>query len=277
VPCDSPLPHGRGSKRACRVWGACRALRFPPPSRSGLQKSVSCLAVLVVSGDSPSLTVGAPKELVVSEKLVVPCDSPLPYGRGSKRACRVLRACRVWGFPPPLRSGLQKSLSCPGCVSCLGVPRSLTVGAPKELVVSGVRVVSGGSPLPHGRGSKRACRVQGACRVWGFPPPSRSGLQKSVSCLAVLVVSGGSPLPHGRGSKRACRVWGACRVLRFPPPSRSGLQKSVSCLGSLSCLAIPPLPHGRGSKRACRVLGVCRALAIPPLPHGRGSKRAWRV
>ena len=50
-------------------------------------------------------------------------------------------ACRVWGFSPPSRSGLQKSVSCLGCLSCLGVPPSLTVGAPKELGVSGVLVV----------------------------------------------------------------------------------------------------------------------------------------
>ena len=51
-----------------------------------------------------------------------------------------------WHSPPPLRSGLQKSVSCPGSLSCLGVPPSLTVGAPKERVVSGVLVVSGDSP-----------------------------------------------------------------------------------------------------------------------------------
>jgi hypothetical protein len=45
-------------------------------------------------------------------------------------------ACRALGFPPLLQSGLQKSLSCLGCLSCLGIPPSLTVGAPKERVVS---------------------------------------------------------------------------------------------------------------------------------------------
>ena len=50
--------------------------------------------VLVVSGGSPSLTVEAQKERVVSGVLVVSCDSPLPHGRGSKRACRVLGAVK---------------------------------------------------------------------------------------------------------------------------------------------------------------------------------------
>jgi hypothetical protein len=223
VPWRRPLPHGRGSKRACRVLGACRALRFPPPSRSGLQKSVSCLGSLSCFGNSPSLTVGAPKERVVSGVLVVPCDSPLPHGRGSKRACRVQGACRAWGFPlpygrgskracrvqgvcralgfpPPSRSGLQKSLACTGSLSCLGIPPSLTVGAPKELGVYRELVVLGDSPsLTVGAPKERV--VSG---------------KLVVSCE--LVVPCDSPLPYGRGSKRACRVWGACRALRFPPP-----------------------------------------------------------
>ena len=96
-------PSQRAAARA--FWGARtqrpagrRALRlslrqhrtalFPPPSRSGLQKSVSCPGCL---------------------------------------------SC--FGIPPPSRSGLQKSLSCLGCLSCFGSPPSLPVGAPKELVV----------------------------------------------------------------------------------------------------------------------------------------------
>ena len=42
-------------------------------------------------------------------------------------------------IPPPSRSGLQKSVSCLGSLSCLGIPPSLTVGAPKERVVSNTR------------------------------------------------------------------------------------------------------------------------------------------
>jgi hypothetical protein len=164
-----------------------RAAQCSPPLRSGLQKSVSCLGCWSCFGVPPSLTVGAPKERVVSGVLVVLWGSPLPHGRGSKRACRVWGAGRALRFPPPLRSGLQKSLSCLGSLSCLDIPPSLTVGTPRERVVSWELVVSCDFPLPHGRGSKRACRVQGACRALGFPPPSRSGLQKSVSCLIHVV------------------------------------------------------------------------------------------
>ena len=204
-----PLTYGRGSKRTCRVWGACRVwgspppsrsglqksvsclgslscLGIPPPSRSGLQKSVSCLGCLSCLGIPPSLTVGAPKELVVSCELVVSGDSPLPHGWGSKRACRALGACRVWGFPPPLRSGLQKSVSCLGSLSCLGIPPSLTVGAPKERVVSCVLVVPCDSPLPYGRGSKRACRVQGPVKPnvmnTRAPKISRSYQKNTIKC-----------------------------------------------------------------------------------------------
>ena len=131
----------------------------------------------------------------VSWVLVVLWHSPLPHGRGSKRAWRVQGACRVWGFPPPSRSGLQKSVSCLGCLSCFG-----------------------DAPLPHGRGSKKACRVWGACRALATPPPLRSGLQKSVSCLGCLSCLGVSP-PSRSGLQKSvsCLASLSCFIPRLPP------------------------------------------------------------